>query len=206
MAGYPYTTAPGRIEPLLKKIREIGIPPKANNQWLASIGFKSINERSLLNILRSMGFIDGEDKPTETWTQYRGPNHRQLLASAIQMAFRDLFNIYQDAQIRADGEIEDIVRENIKAGKDTIKRVSSTFRNLCSMADFSTKEPISQIPQDVTPEKKNEVITQYENDDPPEMPSLHINLQVHISSDASSEQIDTIFESMVKHLYRRRNR
>ena len=34
-------------------------------------------------------------------------------------------------------------------------------------------------------------------------PSLHIDIQVHIPSDASPEQIDSIFASMAKHLYRR---
>jgi hypothetical protein len=32
-------------------------------------------------------------------------------------------------------------------------------------------------------------------------PSLHVDVQVHISPDASSEQIDAIFASMAKHLY-----
>lgn len=34
-------------------------------------------------------------------------------------------------------------------------------------------------------------------------PSVHIDIQVHISPDASAEQIDKIFESMAKHLYGR---
>lgn len=32
-------------------------------------------------------------------------------------------------------------------------------------------------------------------------PSVHIDLQIHISPDASVEQIDAIFASMAKHLY-----
>jgi hypothetical protein len=33
------------------------------------------------------------------------------------------------------------------------------------------------------------------------VPSLHIDIQIHIDSDATPEQIDKIFESMAKHLY-----
>ncbi len=33
-------------------------------------------------------------------------------------------------------------------------------------------------------------------------PSLHIDIQIHIASDASSDQIDQIFASMAKHLYK----
>jgi hypothetical protein len=36
-----------------------------------------------------------------------------------------------------------------------------------------------------------------------ETPELHINLQIHISSDSSADQIDQIFASMSKHIYRR---
>ncbi len=32
-------------------------------------------------------------------------------------------------------------------------------------------------------------------------PSVHIDIQVHISPDASSDQIDAIFASMARHLY-----
>jgi hypothetical protein len=34
-------------------------------------------------------------------------------------------------------------------------------------------------------------------------PNLHIDMQIHISADASDDQIDTIFKSMAKHLYGR---
>lgn len=34
-------------------------------------------------------------------------------------------------------------------------------------------------------------------------PSLHIDVQIHISADASAEQIDQVFASMAKHLYRK---
>jgi hypothetical protein len=33
-------------------------------------------------------------------------------------------------------------------------------------------------------------------------PDVNINLQIHISADASSDQIDQIFASMAKHLYK----
>jgi hypothetical protein len=36
-----------------------------------------------------------------------------------------------------------------------------------------------------------------------ESPGIAINLQIHISSDATSDQIDAIFESMAKHIYKK---
>ncbi len=47
------------------------------------------------------------------------------------------------------------------------------------------------------------------HEDPPRMeanvsePSVHIDIQIHIDSTASAEQIDQVFSSMARHLYRR---
>jgi hypothetical protein len=46
MAEFVYTTVPGKIKPLLTKIREVGVPSKATVQWLKSIGFKSRDGRA----------------------------------------------------------------------------------------------------------------------------------------------------------------
>jgi len=37
----------------------------------------------------------------------------------------------------------------------------------------------------------------------PALPGININLEVHISSDATPDQIDKIFESMAKHIYQK---
>jgi hypothetical protein len=34
-------------------------------------------------------------------------------------------------------------------------------------------------------------------------PDLHIDVQIHISADASTEQIEAVFASMARHLYER---
>ncbi len=38
---------------------------------------------------------------------------------------------------------------------------------------------------------------------PPWAPGVNINLEIHISSDATPDQIDKIFESMAKHIYKK---
>jgi len=55
---FTYTTVPGKIKPLLAKIREVGIPSKAASQWLKTIGFTSSNDASLLGVLKLIGLVD----------------------------------------------------------------------------------------------------------------------------------------------------
>ena len=52
------------------------------------------------------------------------------------------------------------------------------------------------VPQERTPSRAHAADTLAE-------PSVHIDIQIHIDSSASPEQIDQIFASMARHLYRR---
>ena len=68
-------------------------------------------------------------------------------------------------------------------------------------------EPVSKTKADTQPkigivDEKKQSSEQREDVG---IPSININVQVHISSDASAEQIDTIFSSMAKHLNIRRS-
>ena len=79
----------------------------------------------------------------------------------------------------------------------------ATFKNLAKEADFSKGN------QTVPAEAQHfETTTLHApmGGQPPKAargstPNLHIDVQVHISADASVEQIDQIFASMAKHLY-----
>lgn len=204
MADYPLTTVAGKIKSFLAKIREVGIPPKATNKWLKSIGFTSSNDTSLLTPLKYIGFIGSNSEPTELWTQFRGGNHKKVLAQAIMAGYSDLYAVYPDAHEKAIGDIENVISTSSTAGKQTITKTAKTFQNLCLEADFSNiGDPAVQPP--VQNPSNGEAHTK-QNSIPmapihPNSPSLHIDIQIHISPDSSPEQIDKIFESMAKHLY-----
>ena len=189
MADFQYTTVPGKLEPLLKKIREIGVPYKAHNQWLKSIGFTSSNDSSLLTILKFIGLADQAGVPTDRWKEYRGNHHAQVLANAIRDGYAELFATYPDANDRSVSDLEHFFSTNSTAGKQAITKTVTTFRNLCKQADFSAVGRVQ-------PHRNSNA----QQGQP--TPSLHIDIQVHISPDASADQIDQIFSSMAKHLYK----
>ena len=73
----------------------------------------------------------------------------------------------------------------------------------------STNESTTGTPKKKVASKKAARKPKSEVGDPPKKksgqsrpePELNINVQIHISSDASADQIDQIFRSMAKHLY-----
>ena len=50
MANYPYLTNTGKITPFFLHIQEAGVPPKVTHHYLASVGFKSSNDRPLISL------------------------------------------------------------------------------------------------------------------------------------------------------------
>lgn len=206
MADFAYTTVPGKVKPLLDKIRGIGIPPKATVQWLKTIGFKSSNDTTLLGILKVAGLVDSGSVPTPVWTSYRGAMHRRVLGEAIQKGYAELFGVYPDAWQRSNSDLEHVFATSTTAGKQVISKTVASFKALCECADFApigetqgqsmhTNAPL-HTPIVEFPGQMQSVVTNGKS-----APSIHIDLQIHVSPETTPEQIEQIFKSMAKHLY-----
>lgn len=202
MADFAYTTVPGKLKSLLTKIREVGVPPKVTVQWLKTVGFKSSNDPSLIGVLKFIGFTDSSGVPTSKWTQYRGANHKQVLGEAIREGYQDLFAVYPDANQRNQADLEHVFTTSSSGGKQVIAKTVSTFRALAEQAEFTpvnqqTDLHMASGPLHTAPVQSPAAGARLSA----QGPTLHIDIQVHISPEASPDQIDQIFASMAKHLY-----
>jgi hypothetical protein len=204
MAEYTYTTVPGKIPVLLNKLRGVGIPQKVSIQWLKTIGFTSSNDSTLIGVLKQIGLVDASAIPTTTWTQYRGNSYKKVLGRAIREGYADLFAVYSDAQSRSTAELEHVFSTSSPAGKQVIAKTVSTFKALADSAEFeSTFEPVS-VDSEHTPLHRpvgSAAIPAVPARGGAGSPSVHIDIQIHIAPEASTDQIEQIFKSMAKHLY-----
>jgi hypothetical protein len=203
MGEFTYTTVPGKIKPLLDKLRQVGTPPKATAQWLKTIGFTSSNDSTLLGVLKTIGLIDSSGVPTGRWSNYRGANHKKVLAEAIRGGYAELFAVYPDAWQRVGSDLEHVFSTSSTAGKQVVAKTVATFKALCDNADFGAPEDqpapvVSTGPMHVPVASPS---TQPVRSTTGPNPSVHIDIQIHISPEATVEQIDQIFKSMAKHLY-----
>jgi hypothetical protein len=48
-AEFPYITNPANLRKFLEKIRTLGVPDKVSIAYLASLGFKSTNDRPIIS-------------------------------------------------------------------------------------------------------------------------------------------------------------
>lgn len=206
MADYPYMNATSKIEEFFSKIKRMGAPPSVTKEWLDSIGFTSQNDRRVKRVLEHINFIDSSGSRTSKWDDYLEKSKAMMvMAGAIREGYSNLFDTYPDANLRSDEELQSFFWSTDKTlSPNTVRIMVSTFKALCSMADFSAVAAngakAAEGGNGASTDTNAPLVARPENVPSP-TPTLHIDFQVHIAADAPPEQIDKIFESMAKHLY-----
>lgn len=207
MTDFPYTNVTGKLQDFFAKIQGMGVPPTITTKWLPSIGFGSKNDRSIIKVVKFIGFIDNLGKPTDKWREYRNSSKsRGIMAEGILNGYSELYTFYPDAHIRTDEELKNFFRSKSTTADDTITRIVQTYKALCSLADFNNLDAEnSQFVSPIIDSQKSNIANSTQSiqgSSALTTPSLHIDIQIHIASDASADQIDQIFASMSKHLYK----
>ncbi len=205
MANFPRVVAPRNLERFLNEIGSLETPEKVTVDWLTSAGYTSSNDRAIPGVLEFIGFLDESRVPTPVWNQFRDKDKSgKVLAGAIRKGYSDLYGVRSDAHERDNEELKNFFKVKTGAGETVASRMVSAFKTLCSLADFSQMHDEKAISEDVPAEEHDAERPQSMQAPLParkQLPSLHIDVQIHIASDADSEQIDQIFASMAKHLY-----
>ena len=135
-AEFIYITNPAKIGPFLEKVRSGGRPDKVTQKTIESLGFKSTNDRPLLSILKGLGLIDGSCVPTPRWSAFRS-NSKAALADGIREHYASLFALYPDAYQKDTEALHSFFSSNTSVSATTLNFIMSTFKRLCSLADFT---------------------------------------------------------------------
>jgi hypothetical protein len=173
---------------------------------------------NVLSGLKLVKIVDDDGKPTELARRWRDDAQYQTVCREILDACypRELLDAVPDPA--ADRKQAERWFANHTGGGEGSASKLAKFYTLLTEANFTKATadkpekatagarttPKKTTPKVVTP---NPIATKTEDrTDPPRTqgkggPAIHINLQVHISADASTEQIDQVFSSMAKHIY-----
>lgn len=185
--------------------------------------------RNLLSPLKQMKIIDDDGKPSPRANDWRNDNKYQTVcqeilqeiypcellelcpekavdSSAVKNWFMDVCAVGASAASKnaatfvmlKSGEIKDST--NTKTTTKKSAKVKTTSKTT-SDEKFTNKSPMSN---NTPPVIDSHHPMPSANETSETVPSVHIDLQIHISPEASPSQIDAIFASMAKHLYGRR--
>jgi hypothetical protein len=201
------------------------IPGTITSNYLASVlKMSEINAKvNILPSLKQIGLIDSDGKTNqELAKQLRDDALYPKLCNSI------LVKIYpqelRDAFPDKDSDKEQIktwFMNNSGIGNSAAGRISAFYTAILE-ADLTPPKPgVVKKTQDakIKPAKKKPQggsVLNLDNDSSNEVskepkvnqnqkskgPDLNINIQIHISSDASSDQIKSIFENMAKYIYK----
>ncbi|MEM1286448.1 MAG: DUF5343 domain-containing protein [Pseudomonadota bacterium] len=173
----------------------------------ADLGVQSNAASAYLRELTKIGILDSENKPTSTALKWRLDDEYDEAVSEL------LSNIYPDdlLSLCPPGSIDRVKAkrwfEKQGLGSGSAGNKAATYAliggPLPGTGDaVPAKSETSRRQRQRPPTTKGDVKTDQstgKSEGPASSPTLNLNFQIHISADASPEQIELIFENMQKY-------
>jgi hypothetical protein len=199
-----YTQASNQLSEFFGKLRDAQAPDKFTLQIIKDFGYKSMNHRAFLPILKSLGFLTADGSPTPRYHDYR--NHsasKAVMGQAIKEAYSDIFLIKEKPTSSDKALIEGKFKSYHNASDVVASLMTKTFYALLALADLSGDAAAKQKDK---PNKK----TEDGDDEGTEEKSgkqkghstvgLHYNIQIHLPATKDIEVYNAIFKSLKDHL------
>ncbi len=101
-----YLTSAKNLAAILDAIKGAQAPPKFTIRFLESLEFKSNPDRLVLGVLKSIGFLGEDGKPTERYFKFLDQTQSEIvLADGIRDAYADLFQVNKTANKLSKSEV-----------------------------------------------------------------------------------------------------
>jgi len=200
MAQFPYTQNTGSLKKFLEKIPTIGIPDKVTQRFLESLGFKSRNDRSIMGVLKHIGFTDESGVPTDTWNKYRNKSRSSIiLAESIKNSYSELFSLYSDAHRKDNEAIRDYFSTKTSVGEKALQDIIKTFKALVELANFENIHKKETTDVKEKSEENNHIINKTQIETKSGL-TININIELAIPATNDPKTYDLFFSALKKHL------
>jgi len=179
--------------------------------------------KNLLSPLKVIGLIDENGKTTDLANDWRSDDHypdacKTLVDEIYPSELRDAL---PGPKPNRDKVVKWFMR-NVGTGEAAAKQMAGFYLLLCeadpAIQDQKLESGRSAAPKSKATKPKQDRAIQSNQvskraaaphsqpdvtsgPDVAHLPSVHIDIQIHIAADASAEQIDQVFASMANHLY-----
>ena len=199
---------------LREKFRQ-SIPGTVTASYLAAaLGMQEKSARNnILPYLQQLGIIDSEGKTLDRARQWRDDAQYADVCKQMRKEVypEELLHAVPDPITNRDAAGRWFANET-GAGANAVNKMIGLFAVLVegnpenknrSNRSGSTATKKTTTRKTGTKSRKPKPSPEGDLVRTPESPGIHINIQVHVSSDATPDQIDQIFASMAKHIYGR---
>jgi hypothetical protein len=109
-----YVLAVNRIPDLFRRIQDGQAPERFTIQLLKDWGFTSTNDRAFIPLLKALGFLTDDGKPTQRYLDYRDHSRSKLvLGQALRDTYADLFLIKEHLSPSDRAAVEGKASDNV---------------------------------------------------------------------------------------------
>jgi hypothetical protein len=202
-APLPYLASNKNLELLFNTIQSAKIPERFTQDFLGTtIGLKGTNDRMMIPLLRTLGFLEASGAPTAA---YRGLKNKESaktsIAKGVRSAYAPLFEANESANSLSGDRLKGLIAQVAGTDDTMTARIVATFSALCRLGDFTTsfndggkKEEISEDEE----VDQTEVSDRKSRNLPKLSTQFHYNIQVHLPSNGTEEVYLNIFNALRK--------
>ncbi len=194
----PYLPSYKNVEKLLQRIAAAKQPEAFTHKFLQeTIGLKSVGDRPLISLLRTLGFVDASNKPTSAYAALRNLiQAKRALATAIRKAYEPLFAADENAHKLSADALKGLVAQVAGTDAGLTTKIVGTFNSLVRLADFSEapeseEAAVAGTPLPAAPPAAPEATGKLRTD-------FHYNIQIHLPANATEETYLNIFNALRK--------
>lgn len=205
-ADLPYMPSVTNVSKILDRIKEAATPPKFTHEFLkANLGFGASNDRSVIKVLKAMGFLTADGTPTAAYNEFRGTNSGAAIADGLRKAYSPLFLSDERVYAKSGAELQGLVKNASGAGDAVAKKIATTFRAFADRADWdaSPTTPTSAEGDELVSDAPIPDLASTPGVQAPTGPAafrLHHDIHIHLPPTSDVSVYRAIFQAMKSEL------
>lgn len=197
-----YVLPVNRLPDLFGKIRDGQAPERFTHQLLKDWGFSSTNDRAFVPLLKELGFLTADGKPTPMYHDYRDHSRSKVvMGKALREAYGDIFLIKEHPTPSDRAAVEGKFKSFHNASENVAGLMAKTFFALLALADLSGKKAAAQTPMEAKQAAPEQPPLVHSEGNMFGRTGLHYNIQIHLPATKDVEVYNAIFKSLREHLF-----
>jgi hypothetical protein len=202
-----YLTSTKNLEGMLNSIVGAQAPEKFTTRFLESLDYKTSADRLMIGVLKSLGFLADDGRPTQRYFAYLDQSQSgRVLADAVREAYADLFQVNKAAHTMSRSDVVNKFKTLSQGqySESVLEKMASTFTALAALADWDAAPTVA--PAVLTPEVPESIDERQSHEAPRArgtglaIGGLVYNIELILPESRDPKVYDALFESLRRHL------